>query len=200
MKELDSIEKLIDSLSLFPTVGTKSAERMAYALLDMENDEVELLVKHIQEVKSKIHQCPKCGALTEHDVCSICSNETRDHQTVIVVAEPRDIFSFEKLQKYDGVYHVLNGLINFSKNITPDKLTINKLIARVDEENIKEIIIATPGTPDGEITALFIAKLLEDKEVKVTRLGYGMPMGSNFEYIDSLTIERALKNRTNIKD
>lgn len=200
MKELDSIEKLIDSLSLFPTIGTKSAERMAYALLDMNPEDVDLLIKNIKEVKEKIHQCPHCGVLTEHELCSICSNEERDSHQLLVVANPKDVFSFEKVQKFNGVYHVLNGLINFSKNITPDKLNIETLINRVEQENIAEIIIATPGTAEGEITALYIAKLLEDKNVKVTRLGYGMPMGSNFEYIDSLTIERALKNRTNIKD
>lgn len=198
MKELEAIQKLTDSFSLFPSVGFKSAERMAYALLDMPQDEVKLLLKNIEEVKTKIHPCAVCGLLTEDEKCSICSSEDRDHSTCIVLASPKDVLSFEKLGTYNGVYHILGGLISPSKNIGPENLKIDELIARIDKEHIEELIIATNGTPEGEITALYLARILSNKNIKITRIGYGMPIGASFEYIDPLTIEKALKSRTNI--
>lgn len=196
MKELDSIEKLIDSLSLFPTIGAKSAERMAYALLEMNDEDIDRLIANISDVKNKIHPCPECGCLTDKDICEVCSSVDRDRSTCIVVATPKDIFSFEKVGNFNGVYHVLGGLINLSKNIGPDQLSLEALRHKIESYPIKELIIATPGTPDGEITALYIAKIFKDLDVNISRLGYGIPMGSNLEYVDSLTIDKALKNRT----
>lgn len=199
MKELQSIEQLVDSLSLFPSIGFKSAERMAYALLDMSNEDVERLVKNIENAKSKIHQCPICGALTEEDECEICKSSERNHSTCIVVSQAKDVLSFEKIGEFNGVYHVLNGLINPSKNIGPEDLSIRQLLDRIKPEGIKELIIATNGSSEGEITALYIAKLLEAEDVNVSRIGYGMPIGASFDYLDSLTIEKALTNRTKLK-
>lgn len=199
MKNLQSIDQLVDSLTLFPSIGFKSAERMAYALLDMSKEDINRLVKNIENAKTKIHQCPICGSLTEEDQCNICKDTSRNHSTCIVVANPKDVFSFEKIGEFNCVYHVLNGLINPSKNVGPEDLNIAKLLDRIKPEGIKELIIATNGSSEGEITALYIAKLLENEDVNVSRIGYGMPIGASFDYLDSLTIEKALKNRTIIK-
>ena len=199
MKDLKAVEQLADSFSLFPSIGEKTAERMAYALLDMDENDVNLLIKRIEEVKEKIRPCPVCGILTDEEKCSICSSEDRNHEECIVVAQSKDILPFEKIGNYNGVYHVLGGLINPSKNITPETLSIDKLKERIVKENIKELIIATSATPEGEITALYLSKILSEFNLNITRLAYGMPIGASFEYIDSLTLDKALKGRTKIK-
>jgi recombination protein RecR len=199
MKELDSITKLTESFKSFPSIGEKSAERMAYALLDMDDSKVTELVKSIQEAKEKIHPCPICGLLTEDKVCTICDDENRDHSTCIILSNEKDVYSFEKLGTFHGVYHVLGGDLSSVKGITPDKLKFKELIQRIDDEKIKEIIIATNPTIEGETTALYLAKLLKDKDIKITRLAYGLPMGGALDYADELTIGKALVGRTNIK-
>ena len=199
MKDLKAVEKLADSFSLFPSIGTKTAERMAYALLDMDENDVKNLIENIEEVKNKIHPCPICGILTEEETCSICSDPDRNHTQCIVVASSKDILPFEKIGTYNGVYHVLGGLINPSKNITPGSLKIEELKTRIEKEGIKEIIIATNATPEGEITALYLSKILANTNLNITRLAYGMPIGASFDYIDSLTLDKALKGRTKIK-
>ena len=199
MNELKSIIDLTNSFKKFPSVGSKSAERMAYALLDMDKSEIDEIINAIENVSTKVHQCPICGSLTEEDQCNICKDTSRNHSTCIVVANPKDVFSFEKIGEFNCVYHVLNGLINPSKNVGPEDLNIAKLLDRIKPEGIKELIIATNGSSEGEITALYIAKLLENEDVNVSRIGYGMPIGASFDYLDSLTIEKALKNRTIIK-
>lgn len=198
MKDLKVVDKLADSFSQFPSIGSKTAERMAYALLDMPQDEVENLLKNIKEAKSKIHPCPVCGILTDEDCCSICTDPDRNHEECIVVALSKDVLPFEKIGTYNGTYHVLGGLINPSKNIGPENLKIEELVNRIVKEGIKELIIATNATPEGEITALYISKILSDRNIKITRLAYGMPIGASFDYIDSLTLEKALKGRTKI--
>lgn len=199
MKELETIEKLADSFTLFPSIGGKTAERMAYALLDMSEDEVNQIITSMKNAKTKIHPCPKCGLLTENDICSICSNENRDHSTCIVLENSKDAISFENIGTYNGLYHILGGLINPSKNISPDDIKISDLIDRIHNENIKEIIIATSATIDGETTALYITKLLENDNVKVSRIAYGIPIGASLDYMDTLTLDRALKGRTKLK-
>lgn len=199
MKDLKPVENLADSFSLFPSIGSKTAERMAYALLDMDENDVKLLIKNIEDVKEKIHPCPICGVLTDESVCSICADQSRNHETCIVVAQSKDILPFEKIGNFNGVFHVLGGLINPSKNITPETLKINELADRIKKESIKELIIATNATPEGEITALYLSKIFDDENVKITRLAYGMPIGASFEYIDSLTLEKALNGRTKLK-
>ncbi len=199
MKELPSLNKLIDAFKSFPSIGSKTAERMAYSLLNMDEENVNNLLKAISDAKHEIHACPICGLLTEEDKCSICKDPNRDHSICIVLSDAKDVYNFEKLNNYHGVYHVLNGVISSLHGVGPDDLRIKELIKRIDDEKIKEIVIATNPTLEGETTALYIARILKDKNVKVSRLAYGLPAGGHLEYVDELTIEKALDNRTNIK-
>lgn len=198
MKDLKSINRLIDSYTRLPSVGKKSAERMAYATLNMDEETVKEFAEALMDVKRKIKQCPKCGLYIEDDECEICKDATRDHQTVIVLSYAKDAYNFEKLNSYRGVYHVLNGVISAIKGVGVEDLNIASLIKRVDEDNIKEVIIATDPTVEGETTALYIAKLLEEKNVTVSRLAYGLPMGGHIDYADSMTIMKALEGRKKI--
>ncbi len=199
MKELNSINKLTISFKNFPSIGEKTAERMAFNILSMPNSQVEDLLINIKEVKSKVHQCPNCGLLTENDLCEICSSASRDHSTCIVLSNFKDVFNFEKMGTFNGIYHVLNGDISSLKGIKPDDLRIKELIDRIDKENIKEIILATNPTIEGETTALYLARLLQNKDIKITRLAYGLQMGGNLDYTDELTIQKALEGRTTLK-
>lgn len=201
MDNLPSLEKLIDAFSSFKSVGKKSAERIAFNLLNMTDDEVEYLVKTIKEAKENIHQCPNCGALIDKDECPYCESNLRNHDICIVLSYPKDVFIFDKLEDYRGQYHVLNGEISSVNNVNIDSLNIEKLEKRIDDENIKEIILATNTTVEGEVTALYIAKVLErDKEnVKVSRLARGLPSGNSLDYIDDSTLLSAIKNRTEVK-
>jgi len=198
MHKLKSVERLEDSLTKLPSVGRRSAERMAFAMLDMSKDDLAEFAKAITEVKEKIHYCPICGNITDEEICNVCSDSSRDHSTVIVVSNPRDIIAFEKAEEYKGLYHVLGGTISISKGMGVEDLRIPELLDRVSEGKIKEVIIATNPTIDGETTALYLAKLLEDKNVNVTRIAYGLPMGGNLDYTDSLTLNRALEGRRKI--
>lgn len=199
MKELTTIEKLANSFSNFQSVGAKTAERMAFNVLNMPQSQIDDLIKNLKDVKEKIHQCPICGLLTEDEVCSICSSKERNHSTCIVLSNYKDVYSFEKLNSYDGIYHVLGGDISSLKGITPNDLKIKELIERIDKENIQELIIATNPTIEGETTALYLARILANKQIKITRLAYGLSIGSSFDYTDELTIQKALDGRTNLK-
>lgn len=198
MKELLSIVNLTEALKCFPSVGEKSAERMAYSLLDLDEEKVNFLLSSIKEARNKIHQCPNCGCLIDTDECEYC-NESRSHDICIVVSYPKDVFTFEKMESFKGIYHVLNGEISSIKGITIQNLNIDGLISRINKENIKELIIATNPTVEGETTALYLAKILEDKDIKITRLAHGIPMGSSIEYSDNLTLTKAIENRTDLK-
>lgn len=199
MKELEAIEKLTDSFTLFPSIGEKTAERMAYALLDMSTENVDRLIASIKNVKDKIHPCPVCGLLTEDDVCSICSDTSRDKSICMVIENSKDAIAFENTKTYNGIYHVLNGVIAPSKNIGPENITIGKLLERIKEGSIKELIISTSGTIEGETTALYINKILENTDIKISRIACGIPIGANLDYLDTLTLDRALKGRTKLK-
>ncbi len=198
MKELLSIINLTESFKSFPSIGEKSAERMAYYLLDMDQEKVNFLIKSIEEARTKVHQCSNCGALIDTSTCPFCESE-RKHDTCIVVAYPKDILTFEKLDTFKGVYHVLNGEISSIKGKSIKDLRVDELKERIKKEHIKELIIATNPTIEGETTALFLAKVLENEDIKVTRLAHGVPMGGNIEYSDNLTILKALENRTDLK-
>lgn len=195
MKELKSLERLIDSFSKLPSVGKKSAERLAYSILNWDKEHVKEFSDALINVTTTIHKCPICGMLTEDDICEICSDPNRNKKTIIVVANAKDILAFEKLETYDGVYHSLNGLISPSKGIGVDDINISSLMKRIDDNNVEEIIFATDPTVEGETTALYIAKLLKDKNIKITRLAFGLPVGGKLDYADSLTISKALEGR-----
>ena len=198
MKELKSITKLIESFSRLPGVGHRSAEKMAYSVLEMLDEDVEMFSDALRELKQNVHRCPICGTYTEYDVCEICADENRDKTKIIVVSYPKDVYSFEKLGVYDGRYHVLGGVLSAVNGVGINDLNIGGLEKRIKEDGVQEIIIATNPTTEGETTALFLAKILEKQNVSVTRLAYGLPMGAHLEYADSLTLSKALEGRKKI--
>lgn len=198
MKELRSLTELIESFSKLPGIGVKSAERMAYAVLHMSQENRDDFVKAIQDVSTNIHHCPICGLYTEDEKCEICANPARNHKTICVVGDTKDALAIEKMNSFDGVYHVLGGVISTSHGIGPADLAIASLVEKVKEGEVTEVIIATSPTIDGETTALFISKLLEPYGVSVTRLGYGLPMGSSLDYADALTLSKAFEGRKKI--
>ena len=198
MKELKSVNRLIDSFSKLPGVGYKSAEKMAYAVLNMKGQDVIEFSKALENVHDKVHKCPICGSYTEEEICDICSDESRNHRQIIVVSHSKDVLAFESLNTYTGVYHVLGGAISSVNGVGPEDLSINSLIERIHKDNVEEVILATNPTTDGQITAMYIGSLLEKENVSVTRLAYGLPMGGHLEYADALTLNKALEGRKKI--
>ncbi|MBQ6920882.1 MAG: recombination protein RecR [Bacilli bacterium] len=198
MENLKSLEALQEQLSKLPGVGKKSAERMAYALLDFPDEELKDIAKAISSLKEKIHFCPICGMISDIDGCYICDDSTRDQTSLMIVSYPKDVMSLEKSRAYNGLYHVLNGEISLSKGLDVSNLNLESLFRRLDEGNIKEIILATNPTIDGETTSGYLNKLLEKYEIKVTRLAYGLQMGGNLDYVDPLTLSKALEGRHKI--
>ena len=188
-----SLQNLIDAFKSLPGVGLKTAERYALSILDQKAEDVEDFANNLLKVKYNIKQCNVCGNITEDDICDICSNENRNSEVICVVQHPKDIFAIEKTG-YTGYYHVLNGAISTTKGILPDDINIKSLYGRIDE-SVKEIIIATNPTLDGETTALYLSKMLKDKNVEVTRLAHGLPMGANLDYADELTLIKAMEGR-----
>ena len=198
MSELKALVRLQESLAKLPSVGKKSAERMSFAMLEMDDEDLLEFSEAVKDLKTKIHLCPICGNITEDEKCYICQDENRDSSIVMVVSSPKDVMAFENSKEYNGLYHVLGGTISLSKGKSIDDLNISSLLERIDKGAIKEVIIATNPTVDGETTALYIAKLLEKKDVNVTRLAYGLPMGGNLDYADSLTLAKAIEGRRKI--
>ena len=196
--DLKALVRLQESLSKLPSIGKKSAERMAFAMLEMEDEDLNEFADAIKELKTKIHICPICGNITEDDECYICKDDSRDRETILVVSSPKDVIAFENAEGYHGLYHVLGGTISISKGKGIEDLNISSLLKRVEENKIKEVIIATNPTVDGETTALYLAKLLENKGANVTRLAYGLPMGGNLDYADALTLAKAIEGRRKI--
>ena len=190
-----SIENLIDCFASLPGVGKKSASRMAFHMLSLPDGEAERFAQAILDAKRNIHTCPVCQNLTDEELCPICASPRRDHSVLCVVSEPKDVLSVERSHEYNGVYHVLHGVISPMNHVGPDDLTIKELVARVAEGNIHEIIMATNPDTEGETTAVYISRLLKPFDVKVTRLAYGIPVGSNIEFADDATILRALSGR-----
>ena len=195
MKELPTLLSLVDSFSKLPGIGNKTAERMAYAVLEMNEEDAFAFSDAIKGVKTNIVHCPKCGLYSEGGECEVCSDPNRDHSTLIVISYPKDALAFEKLNDFHGIYHVLGGVISPSKGVGAAELHFEDLFARIEEEGVKEVIIATNPNIEGETTALYLAKLLEGKNVSVTRLAYGLPMGASLDYADSLTLSKALEGR-----
>ena len=198
MKELRSITKLIDSFQRLPGIGRKTAEKMAYQVLEMKNETVENFSNALKEVKANIHKCKVCGSYTENEICDVCSSKTRDFTKILVVSYPKDVIAFEKVGSYDGLYHVLGGALSSVNGISIKDLTIDPLLERIKNQKIKEVIVATNPNTEGETTALYLARVLEKTGVSVTRLAYGLPLGGHLEYADALTLTRALEGRNKI--
>lgn len=195
----DSIKNLIESFKMLPGIGEKTAERLAFCVLGMDNEQVEFFSDSLVEVKSKIHKCAKCNVLTEDEFCSICSDLSRNSDILCVVEDVKTVFLFEKQNMFNGKYHVLEGLISPLDGINPEDIGIDKLIDRVEKEGFSEIIFAFKPSIEGETTALYIKKILSDMDISVTKLANGVPIGVDMEYVDSLTLERALKDRKEIE-
>ena len=198
MEKLRSLENLIENLYKLPGVGKKSAERMAYSLLDFSDEDLEDIAKAISELKKNIHFCPTCGMITDIDGCYICDDKNRDESVLMVVSYPKDVMSIEKSESYRGQYHVLNGELSLSKGMNVDSLNIESLLKRLDDGKFEEVILATNPTVDGETTSMYLAKLLEKYNIKVTRLAYGLQIGGNLDYVDPLTLGKALEGRHKI--
>ncbi|MCI6357452.1 MAG: recombination mediator RecR [Erysipelotrichaceae bacterium] len=199
MEKLKSLENLTNELKKLPSVGTKSAERMAYSLLDWDAEEIKNLCDALTQVKKKIHKCPKCGMLTENELCEVCASPNRDTTKLMVVCYQKDAIAFENSDSFNGLYHVLGGVLSIQNGVSYEDLGIDSLLHRVQNEDIKEVILATEPTLDGETTAQFIARLLEKYDVSISRLGYGLPMGGHLDYADSLTLSKSFEGRTKIK-
>lgn len=194
-KRAKSIEQLISQLNKLPGIGSKTAQRLAYHVIDMKDEEVRELSNAMLEAKQNIHKCEKCQNFTDEDVCDICRDNTRDMSTICVVEYPKDVEALERSNCYHGLYHVLHGTISPSRAIHADELSIGSLIKRLETEDIKEIIVATNPTTEGDTTALYISRLIEPLGIKVSRIGYGLPVGGDLEYYDDITISTALENR-----
>ena len=192
------IQDLIECFKKIPGVGEKTAERYVLSLLEMEEETLEHFSNQLRNLKKNIVRCKICNNLSENDVCEICKDQSRDHSTICVVEEPKNVFSFEKSGTYMGTYHVLDGLISPLEGIRPENINIPSLLKRVEEEQIKEVIIAVKACVEGETTAIYIAKKLEGTGVKVSKIAYGIPLGADMGYIDSSTLEISLENRQQI--
>jgi len=190
-----SVENLIDRFASLPGVGKKSASRLAFHILGLPEGEAEAFADAILEAKAKVHTCPVCQNLTDEELCPICSSSKRDHSLICVVSEPKDVLSVERSHEYHGVYHVLHGVISPMNHVGPDDLRISELVARVAKGDVSEIIMATNPDTEGDTTAMYISRLLKPFAVKVSRLAYGIPVGSNIEFVDDATILRALNGR-----
>jgi recombination protein RecR len=193
-----TLERLIQHFSKLPGLGRKSASRIAYYLLKADRTFTDSLSRDIKELKDKIRSCSICGNYTEEDPCSICIDTRRDKTLLCIVEQPKDIQAIELTNEFRGIYHVLMGAISPIDGIGPDELTFNKLFHRLENEPIKEIIIATNPTIEGETTALYLAKSLKETKIKLTRIALGIPLGGDLEYSDSITLGRALKGRNEI--
>ena len=189
------ITKLIEELAKLPGVGAKSAQRMAFHMINMPNEQVENLICAISLAKSNIKYCSECYTLTDEEICPICKSKSRDHEVIMVVENSRDLAAYEKTGRYDGVYHVLHGAISPMLGIGPADIKLKELIKRLEKE-VKEVIIATNSTLEGETTAMYIAKLIKPTGIKVSRIASGVPVGGDLEYIDKVTLLRALEGRT----
>ncbi len=190
-----SLETLIERFASLPGIGRKSAQRLAFHILSLPDGEAEAFAEAISDAKKNVHTCPVCQNLTDGELCSICANEKRDKTTICVVAEPRDVLSIERSREYDGVYHVLHGVLSPMSHIGPDDIRVAELVSRVAAGGVEEVIMATNPDTEGDTTAMYISRLLKPFEVKVTRLAYGIPVGSNLEFADDATLLRALEGR-----
>ena len=191
------ISKLIDELSKLPGIGAKSAQRLAFHIINLPKEQVEELAKTILDAKNTVRYCKNCYTLTDDELCPICKNKERNHKVIMVVENPRDLAAYEKTQKFDGVYHVLHGAISPMLGIGPGDIKLKELILRL-QGDVDEVIIATNSSLEGETTAMYISKLIKPTGIKVTRIASGVPVGGDLEYIDEVTLLRALEGRTEL--
>lgn len=192
------LQKLIEQFARMPGVGRKMAQRFAFYILDLPEDKAKEFADSITEAKSKIKKCSVCGNFTEGELCPICSAKGRDTSLICVVEDPRDVLAFERTREYNGVYHVLHGLISPMDGVGPEQLNIKTLLERVVNTEVSEVVMATNPTVEGEATAMYLAKLLKPLGVRVSRLAYGIPVGGNLEYADEVTLYRALEGRSEL--
>ena len=196
--QIEALQKLAEQFARLPGIGRKSAMRLAFSILELSDEEAQGFANAILEAKEKVHLCPVCQSLTDKELCSICGDLSRDKSTIMVLEDTKAVLSMEKVREYRGLYHVLHGVISPMNGVTPDKLKIKELLSRIADDEVKEIIIATNPTVEGEATAMYLSKLLKPFEIKITRLAYGIPVGSDLEYADEVTLYRAIEGRRDI--
>nr|WP_317412068.1 recombination mediator RecR [uncultured Solibaculum sp.] len=192
------LSKLVEQFERMPGIGHKTAQRMAFHVMGLTKEQAQDFAQAILDAKEKIRCCQVCQNLSDVPVCSICSNESRDHKVICVVEDPRDVMAFEKTREYEGLYHVLHGVISPMDGIGPEQLRIKELLSRVNSGEVEEVIMATNPTVEGEATAMYLSRLLKPMGIKVTRLAYGIPVGGNLEYADEVTLSRALEGRSEL--
>ena len=198
MQQIAPLAQLIEQLRALPGIGAKTATRLAYHILDMDMERAHRLAAAITGAKEKIGFCSVCFNLTDSDPCAICMAEKRDHTTICVVEQPQDVAAMERMNDYDGVYHVLHGALSPLEGVGPNDIRIRELVLRAGKENVQEVIVATNPNVEGEATAMYIAKLLKPMGIRVTRIAHGLPVGGELEYADEVTLSRAMENRREI--
>lgn len=198
MKYPTTIQNLIECFKRLPGIGEKTAERLALSVLDIDTEIIELFSNSLKDSKTKIRRCDRCNNLSEAELCEICKDKSRNKKVLCVVEEPKNVILFEKLNIFDGYYHVLDGLISPIDGVNPEDINLSSLIDRVKKDEIKEIILALKPSVEGETTSLYISKILEGTDVKISKIAYGIPIGAEIDYVDSLTLEMALENRMDI--
>lgn len=194
----NSVKKLIDSFKCLPGIGNKTAERLAFSMIDFDKENLTVFSNAILDVRDRIFRCKECGNISDGEICSICSNEAREKKLIFVVEKAKDIILFEKLGIFKGVYHVLEGLISPIDGIGPEEITIKSLLARIEDNEVEELIFALKPSIEGEATMQYISKILGDKNIKISKIATGIPMGTDMEYIDSLTLELAIDERKKV--
>ena len=190
-----ALERLTEQFARLPGIGSKTAQRLSFQVMSFTDEEAEAFANAILDAKHTIHTCPVCQNMTDRELCPICSDDRRDRSVICVDAEPQDVIAMERAREYAGVYHVLHGVISPLNHVGPDDIRIRELLARVSKGGVREVIMATNPDTEGEATAMYVSRLLRPLEVKVTRLAYGIPMGSQLEYADDVTLLRALQGR-----
>ncbi len=193
-----ALERLTEQFAKLPGIGGKTAQRLAFHLLSLPQEEAQEFAETILEAKRTVHLCPMCQNLTDQDICPICDDETRDRGLICVVADPKDVVAMERAREFRGVYHVLHGVISPLNHVGPDDIRVRELLERVGKGGVREVIMATNPDTEGEATAMYISRLLRPLEVRVTRLAYGIPVGGQLEYADEVTLLRALEGRQDI--
>lgn len=190
-----SLERLIDQFARLPSIGKKSAQRLAFHMLSLSDQDAEQFTDAIRQAREKIHRCACCCNLTDNELCSICASPARDRSVICVVEDPRDVSAFERTHEYNGLYHVLHGVISPMNDVNPEDLCIKELLHRLGDGEVQEVIMATNPTVEGEATAMYISRLLKPLGVRVSRLAYGVPVGADLEYADEFTLIRAMEGR-----